>query len=35
MVKEGITEKKSKIAKIDNGLTLLQDALEKIEQSDE
>lgn len=34
MVKEGIQEKKSKINKIDNGLTLLQDALEKIEQSD-
>ena len=34
MVKEGITEKKSKIAKIDNGLSLLQDALEKMEQSD-
>jgi len=34
MVKEGITEKKSKIAKIDNGLTLLQDALEKMEKSD-
>lgn len=35
MVKEGITEKKSKIAKIDNGLTLLQDAIEKMEQSNE
>jgi hypothetical protein len=35
MVKEGITEKKSKIAKIDNGLTLLQEALEKIEHTDE
>jgi uncharacterized coiled-coil protein SlyX len=35
MVKEGITEKKSKIAKIDNGLTLLQDALEKMEHTDE
>lgn len=34
MVKEGIQEKKSKINKIDNGLTLLQEALEKIEQSD-
>jgi seryl-tRNA synthetase len=34
MVKEGIQEKKSKINKIDNALTLLQDALEKIEQSD-
>ena len=34
MVKEGITDKKSKIAKIDNGLSLLQDALEKMEQSD-
>lgn len=34
MVKEGITEKKSKIAKIDNGLSLLQEALEKMEQSD-
>ena len=35
MVKEGIQEKKSKINKIDNGLTLLQEALEKIEQSNE
>jgi hypothetical protein len=35
MVKEGITEKKNKIAKIENGLTLLQDALEKIEHTDE
>jgi seryl-tRNA synthetase len=35
MVKEGIQEKKSKINKIDNGLTLLQDALEKIEHTDE
>jgi uncharacterized coiled-coil protein SlyX len=35
MVKEGITEKKSKIAKIDNGLTLLQDALDKMEHTDE
>jgi hypothetical protein len=35
MVKEGITEKKSKIAKIDNGLALLQEALEKIEHTDE
>lgn len=34
MVKEGITEKKSKITKIDNGLSLLQEALEKMEQSD-
>lgn len=34
MVKEGIQEKKSKINKIENGLTLLQEALEKIEQSD-
>lgn len=34
MVKEGIQEKKSKINKIDNGLTMLQEALEKIEQSD-
>lgn len=34
MVKEGIQEKKSKINKIDNGLSLLQEALEKIEQSD-
>lgn len=34
MVKEGIQEKKSKINKIDNGLTLLQEALKKIEQSD-
>ena len=34
MVKEGIQEKKSKINKIDNGLTLIQEALEKIEQSD-
>lgn len=34
MVKEGIQEKKSKINKIDNALTLLQEALEKIEQSD-
>lgn len=34
MVKEGIQEKKSKINKIDNGLTLLHEALEKIEQSD-
>ena len=34
MVKEGITEKKSKIAKIDNGLSLLQEAFEKMEQSD-
>lgn len=34
MVKEGIQEKKSKINKIDNGLALLQEALEKIEQSD-
>ena len=34
IVKEGITDKKSKIAKIDNGLSLLQDALEKMEQSD-
>lgn len=34
MVKEGIQEKKSKINKIDNGLTLLQESLEKIEQSD-
>lgn len=34
LVKEGIQEKKSKINKIDNGLTLLQEALEKIEQSD-
>lgn len=33
MVKEGITEKKNKIAKIENGLTLLQDALEKLGQS--
>lgn len=35
MVKEGITEKKNKIAKIDNGLTLLQEALEKMEHTDE
>ena len=35
MVKEGIQEKKSKINKIDNGLTVLQEALEKIEQSNE
>ena len=35
MVKEGIQEKKSKINKIDNGLTMLQEALEKIEQSNE
>lgn len=35
MVKEGIQEKKSKINKIDNGLSLLQEALEKIEQSNE
>lgn len=35
MVKEGVTEKKSKIAKIDNGLSLLQDALGKMEQSNE
>ena len=34
MVKEGIQEKKSKINKIDNGLNLLHEALEKIEQSD-
>lgn len=34
MVKEGIQEKKSKINKIDNGMSLLQEALEKIEQSD-
>jgi hypothetical protein len=34
MVKEGITDKKSKITKIDNGLSLLQEALEKMEQSD-
>lgn len=34
MVKEGIQEKKSKINKIDNALALLQEALEKIEQSD-
>ena len=34
MVKEGIQEKKSKINKIDNGLSMLQEALEKIEQSD-
>ena len=35
MVKEGIQEKKSKINKIDNGLSLLQEALGKIEQSNE
>ena len=35
MVKEGIQEKKSKINKIDNGLTMIQEALEKIEQSNE
>jgi seryl-tRNA synthetase len=35
MVKEGIQEKKSKINKIDNALTLLQEALEKIEHTDE
>ena len=32
MVKEGITEKKSKIAKIDSGLQLIQDALDKMDK---
>jgi len=31
MVNEGITEKKSKITKIENGLNTLQEALEKME----
>ena len=31
MMKEGLTEKKNKIAKIDSGLTTLQNALEKME----
>lgn len=32
MIKEGITEKKSKIAKIENGLQLIQDILAKMEK---
>jgi hypothetical protein len=35
IMKEGLQEKKSKIAKIDNGLALLQDALDKMEHTDE
>lgn len=35
MIKEGLTEKKNKIAKIDSGLDLIQDALSKIEERED
>ena len=34
MIKEGITEKKNKIAKIDNGLQMIEDALAKMENTE-
>ena len=32
MIKEGLTEKKSKIAKIDSGLELIQNFMAKLEE---